>query len=542
MRKLKFSLLIVIVMLILCCAIGACSKDDDVASAEIVDINVKFYIGEELYSEATFKTNDEILLPDIKGYKGYTIDYWSLNDQVIFNSYKAGTEDLVFIAQTSKTVPVNFIADNNVIASYYASENTKLLMPNIVPEKENYTFKYWTLNSQKVDFPFDCKDYLNSSQIEFVAYFEKNIKISFLVENTSCKEVYIPKESRVEYIVAPKLNNKEFIYWEDENGNKVDFSRILNKDTTYTAIYEDTLYKVNYYANNGLYKTLYTDSKAVDIAYPDATYFYGWYNEQSTKTPFDFSQNITNDVNLYAKTITTSFDVLYKQLSSSYLIALNSEDLQKFNNEYLFDNYNKYISLSLGKETQNIVATYTFKRANSKNVYISYNLITGSLEARYSSSVDVGPYSTIKLKFDEYNYENIDITNCTIVENNNGTFSESLINLSKDVAKISYEFIHNKFVEYTADYDETIVRQSLPTSGNDYTYTIQNNSLNVSSNALIYSLKLYKNDQIIDYAQNETRYNYNNLDSGLYAIKVIYEFKVENVTFREIVIKYFEIT
>lgn len=536
MKKVKLILLTIVIMLIVCSVLFACSQEDENVNAEIVDINVKFYIGETLYKEGTYKTNDIIEMPDIKTYNGLTINYWSLNNNVIFSSYTAGQEDLVFIANATKTIEVSFISDGETVAKYYPNHDAKISSNLENPTKTGYTFKYWTLNNEKVNFPLDLSNYSNFEKLDIVAFFEKNIDISFIADDTVYKVSNITKNTQVARPTNPNKDGHSFIYWIDNNGNKVDFSKTLNEDTSYFAVFEKDFYRVNYYVGNTLYDTLYTNDYALDINCENTEFFYGWYANSSLTTPFNFENKLTKNINLYAKTITTKYDVIYKQIGSSYIYTIPQEYMNKFNASYAFDGYRNTFSLTLNQAAKSLVAKYNFKRSNNKTIYISFDLINGIAEATYGSAAEAGSYSYVKLKFDAYNYGLMDYSFYQILNVNEGAFVEDLKGMLEDIATMTYNYVQGQYDAYIAGYDSTIVRETMPTCSSTFTYEYNSTNLVVSSTDNYYSVKLIKDNDVVSYDTNNKNIIFD-LEEGDYTLVVIYEYSVQDRVYREVISK-----
>ena len=522
----KYSIFLIFVLFTILIVLF-CSCSDKESNAEgIVEISVKFYIGDELYQESTYKTGDLIYAPDIKEYNGYTISYWAIGNGWVFMPYTAGTEDIVFKAVTYKEVPITYYSDSEVFYSGISLPGEKIYAPFEVPVKEGYTFQYWTINNEKASFPYKISD--TDKSYVFNAYFIKNVDVKFYVDDYLYETKNIPYASTISSPSAPTKEKYNFICWKDEEGNILDNSKQITSSESYYAVFEQVMYEVNYYIEGTLYQKLIVESYAPNIYYPNAEYFYGWYKDSSFKTKFDFSTKITSNINLYGKTVSDNFQVLYNQFGSSSHISISDEKIADFDNNYSFDNYKNIMTLALNKYDKSAIVSYKFQRANKKYIIISYDVINGLIKATYGSTIDEGAYSYVELSVSQYKYADLSFSSYSVINYNEGSFVTDLTGLSLQIAEIAYNEIHGKYKEYIAGFDNTITYDEIPSFTPSCTINNENGVISFSSNVNAFSVKISANNNVVAYSTNVKEVKYNSKADTTYDVVVKFVYTVNS--------------
>ncbi len=109
----------------------------------------------------------------------------------------------------------------------------------------------------------------------------------------------------------------EFVCWVDVDGNEITQAELgtisFGKDTALKATWEKPNYKITFHYNyddapdGGVYATQATEPTDPTLTGHD---FGGWYKEASCTTPYtDFSQNLTGNIDLYAKWTGASYSI-----------------------------------------------------------------------------------------------------------------------------------------------------------------------------------------------------------------------------------------
>lgn len=523
-KKTKLFIFVIIILTIAICLVS-CSKKDN-QEENTTTINVSFYIGDKLYQEGQYKTGDLIYAPDIKEYNGYQIHYWTLGNDWVKMPYKAENEDLVFNAYMTKDLVVKYYVGSELFYECVINPGDKIIAPYENPTKDGYTFQYWTLNNERVSFPYKTSS--NDTILNFDANFKAHSIVNFYVEGEIKYSQHVPSNSTLEYVPNPSMDGKKFICWQDENKTVLNPNSIINENKEYFAVFEQNMFEINYYVNGSLYKKLNVEKYAPNIKYPNADYFYGWYTNSSFTTLFDFSKPLTANINVYGKVVENNFGVLNTIYGSSSYIYLPQELLNSFAVKYNFDNYKNVVLLSINKNTQTASVSYKFQRSNKKNVIISYDITMGKITGAYSSSVDEGVYSTVDVAVSPFSFDHkIDASVALSYTSNGGSFDNDLKNLSLDIANYVSTELYAKYSDYIKDYDSSKVYDDVPESSFNATLNKSERTFTITSNLKATSIAIYVNNTVLYYANNIDELTYNYSDNYSYTIVVRYEYIVD---------------
>ena len=215
------------------------------------------------------------------------------------------------------TYVVTVVANGQVISTEHCKFGATATEPTEVPEIEGYDFIGWDASFKNV----------RSDMTITAKYRVKTFIVMFY--NAEMKK--LGGTQFVEYgkgATAPILAKKEgyeFIGWSDGENVSLDGYTNITKDVVFFAEYRINTYSVNFYEGTELKKTeqveygkgasLYTYEK-------DGFVFYGWFTDEDCTTPFSFTSQITENVNLYAKwveEVKQTFSVVFKVDGAEYL-------------------------------------------------------------------------------------------------------------------------------------------------------------------------------------------------------------------------------
>ncbi len=525
MKKVVFSLLIVMVLFLSISLLVACGDD----SGEKVDVNVKFMVGENVVQEATYKTGDYINNPQIYEYLNYTISHWTVNGKkknAIF-PYQVGTTDIVFYAYATRWISVSFYVDGVNYETWDYESDELVYTPDVTPSKDGCIFRYWALDNQIVTFPYDLADLdSDATSIRFDAVFEMQSEVEFIVDGEVVNSYKYGEGDKLQLAPTPEKDGYTFIYWQDEEGNRAQAGQVVDKDMTFTAVFEDRLYTINYYVGNSSspYKTLYSSGKVLELEYTGSGDFYGWYTTSAFKTKYNFNKNVTKSVNIYGKVVSSNYSIL--QNLNNTQISIDTTD---FKSTYKFNaTYPTSVFLSVSNATVSFV--YRFTTTNNKEVMISYDMFNGTINGAYGNDE-----AKISIIVPKYNYYELSYTSYTYQELVYGAYyNEYLKELGLYLAKTVGSYVQNYYDNFTGG---TIVTGGVADPDKSYVVkvTSTNKNINVVAQDEFYSIKIQNSDgDYIYYAKNAKTASIANLESGIYKVIVTYENNYTTYKLRQI--------
>lgn len=168
---------------------------------------------------------------------------------------------------------------------------------------KNYTNKYNFKNPVRKDLILYGKTVAPVVKYK-VTFNDKNPETG---EITKWDEQEVKEGDPAEEPEDPEHTGYTFKCWEDENHNEWDFATPITSALVLTSCYDKNVYNVNFYDyNNNLVKTLKVkyketvNTEEVPILPEVGHTFKGWY-ELTKVISFDFTTQITRDVDLYPK-------------------------------------------------------------------------------------------------------------------------------------------------------------------------------------------------------------------------------------------------
>lgn len=156
------------------------------------------------------------------------------------------TDTSIFITKetdcsVSKYAVITFDTNGGTgtFANQYVAANGNITKPEITPEKEHYTFKYWSANGTNA---YDFAEAVTTSQITLTAIWEKiTYNVTFDTNGgTQIMTQKIPSGESAEIPATPTKEGYTFLGWfEDDNETAFDFTTAITKDTTLTAKWQE---------------------------------------------------------------------------------------------------------------------------------------------------------------------------------------------------------------------------------------------------------------------------------------------------------------
>lgn len=188
----------------------------------------------------------------------YTFIGWSLDGvNVIDYLSHVITEDTEFIAVFSiKTFTTTFMVDNEIYNTQTIEIHKSAVLP-VVPEKVNYRFDGWSINSVDI---CDPATYEILEDTVFVAMFTKIHNVTFKVNNDIYDSQSIIDNEYLSLPEDPAIEDTIFKGWSLDGVNVIDISTTpITSDMIYIAVFD--YWSQNIMGNNSITLTLN------DIAY-----------------------------------------------------------------------------------------------------------------------------------------------------------------------------------------------------------------------------------------------------------------------------------
>ena len=367
MKYLRLMLLIFSLMF-LC----SCSNEN----IELSDYNLSLKIGEEI--EVLYDGTKQII------WESEDINIAIVEDGKVTAVGDGKTNILVYLKDDKNTcVTIEVLVTSNLYKINYNldggecdelvntfKDNEEIVLPS--PTKEGYTFIGWY---EETSLGFDKVDKLSNRDYYLIAKWKKvinkyNITFYFGLDYDS-NDIYteIIQVNENECAFAPdeiefKYYNLAGWYTEKEFINEYDFNNEITQDIILFAKYEKVINKYNITFNFGLdydSNDIYTEiiqvnenecafaPDEIEIKYYDLA---GWYTEKEFINEYDFNNEITQDIILFAKYERNQFVITFDAddgIMDSYFLEfdLNEEIVlpvpRKDGFEFLgwFDNDNK---------------------------------------------------------------------------------------------------------------------------------------------------------------------------------------------------------
>ena len=523
-RLLSF-LLIVVLICILSFSLISCGDSSD---SSVCTVNI--YIGDYLYSTQEVSNGSVIKSPNITEFDGIKILYWYTDDSTIIFPYKVSGSIKIYAA-LEKSITLECYSEGTKVYSHVYSSTDKVTSLES-PTKEGYTFAGWYYEGRKITFPFDLSniDADNVSKVVLHAQFSAQLYTTYYVDNIEYAKYVQVSSTPIQIPQEPSKDNARFLYWADENGTKLDENSLVQSSKVYFAYFEDEYYKVNYYIGSSYYTTLNCESYAVNLDYSGAAYFYGWYTNKNYKTKFDFSQKLTENVNVYAKVVNSEFGILTSRLGYSNTLTIDNSEFAALD---FNANYPSAASLTLKNGT--VISKYTFDCSNGKTVSISYDMFSGLVTCVYGAND-----AKVTIQYGAYNYSDVDFTSTTYSSDNvtkSGSASRyynSLFELGKTIAKETFDYINEAYNEGINSFDSTIVYEQMTIPTFNETITLTDNTITINSDSDFYSVKIILDDKIVAYEQSGNEFVVSDLTAESYTVELIYNYRYNNQSYRVI--------
>ena len=278
---------------------------------KVIDANyeINTYIVNFIDQGSPYGQNEEVeynqkaTRPSDPSKEGYTFKHWSLEENgeeydfnakvtkniTLYSVYEINKYDVIFIDQgiTYHEDEVN-----------YNEKATKIANPN----KEGYTFRYWSLEENGEEYNFNT---LVTSNITLYSVYEINTyTVKFIDEDLPYGE-----DETINYnqkAIKPTDPNKEgytFRYWSlSKNGTEYDFNTLVTSNITLYSVYEINTYTVRYMNGENQFaieEVEYNQKATIPSSNPTKEHnvFIGWTLNNEL---YNFNSLVTSDLTLYS--------------------------------------------------------------------------------------------------------------------------------------------------------------------------------------------------------------------------------------------------
>ena len=213
-------------------------------------------------------------------------------------------KDTVLTAEYSKKqYGYSFEADGETVFAGVSDALCEVTAPSD-PEKEHYDLVGWSVDGKLVSFP-----YVLTGDTRFTAVFAvKSYEYSFVADGVTVSSGEAEALTEISAPADPHKDHYDFIGW-TADGEAVSFPHELTGNTTFTAEFALTRYKITYELGGGtgdpLNPSYYTaETMSADLRDPvlPCRAFEGWYYDGGFSVPFGgaFPEEC-GDVTLHAK-------------------------------------------------------------------------------------------------------------------------------------------------------------------------------------------------------------------------------------------------
>ena len=283
----------------------------------------------------TFKIENEVILTEnvIEGHKvtskeapykkGYLFDKWYSDEGLtIENNFdeKIMNNKTIYGKYNENKHTVTYINEGTTYYTEEVLDSFTAKGPNTNPEKEGYTFKYFS-KDKKVAFDYNSEI---TEDITLYAVYEINkYTLTYINEESEYHKEELTYGSKHEKIEDPFKTGYTFIGWYNEKEEKVEYPITVTKDITLHSKYEINKYTVTY-MNEG---TKYIEDQQINYrenaVKPETNpskkgYTFKYWSIKENGEEYNFNSEITENTTLYAVYEINKYTVTYINEESEY--------------------------------------------------------------------------------------------------------------------------------------------------------------------------------------------------------------------------------
>ena len=441
----------------------------------------------------TFKIGNEVILTEnvIEGHKvtskeapykkGYLFDKWYSDEGLTiennFNEKIMGNK-IIYGKYNENKHTVTYINEGTTYYTEKVLDRFTAKGPNTNPEKEGYTFKYFS-KDKKVAFDYNAE--ITEDTTLYAVYEINKYTVTYINEGSEYHKEELTYKSKHEKIEDPFKTGYTFIGWYNENEEKVEYPITVTKDITLHSKYEINKYIVTFNDEDRITtKEVNYNAKVEPVTNQGKTgYTFKYWSIEKGGEEYNFNTLVTENITLYAVYNINKYTVTFKNYDGSTLQeeTLEYRALPKYKGEapkrektkeytYTFKGWDKEITEVTNN--QEYIATYT----ETKNKYnVKFTNYDGSIlqeEALEYGTLPVykGEVPT-REKTEEYTYTfknwNKEITEVTDNEIYIATYTET-----KNKYTVIYMDGETEYTRKEVNYGETVSEEVINKDHNIY--------------------------------------------------------------------------
>ena len=450
----------------------------------------------------TYKIGNEVILTEnvIEGHKvtskeapykkGYLFDKWYSDEGLtIENNFdeKIMNNKTIYGKYNENKHTVTYINEGTTYYTEEVLDSFTATGPSTNPEKEGYTFKYWSKEKGGEEYNFNT---LVTENTTLYAVYEINkYTVTYINEGSEYHKEELTYGSKHEKIEDPFKTGYTFIGWYNENEEKVEYPITVTKDITLHSKYEINKYTVTFNDEDRITtKEVNYNAKVEPVTNQGKTgYTFKYWSIEKGGEEYNFNEEVTENITLYAVYEINIYKVIFKNYDGSTLQeeTLEYGALPKYKGEapkrektkeytYTFKGWDKEITEVTNN--QEYIATYT----ETKNKYnVKFTNYDGSI--LQEETLEYGTLPVYKgevptrEKTDEYTYAfknwNKEITEVTDNEIYIATYKET-----KNKYTVIYMDGEKEYTRKEVNYGETVSEEVINKDHNIYRgWTLEGN-------------------------------------------------------------------
>ena len=280
----------------------------------------------------TFKIGNEVILTEnvIEGHKvtskeapykkGYLFDKWYSDEGLtIENNFdeKIIGNKTIYGKYNENKHTVTYMNEKEVYYTEEVLDRFTAKGPNTNPEKEGYTFKYFS-KDKKVAFDYSAE--ITEDTTLYAVYEINKYTVTYINEGSEYHKEELIYGSKHEKIDDPFKTGYTFIGWYNENEEKVEYPITVTKDITLHSKYEINKYTVTFNDEDRITtKEVNYNAKVEPVTNQGKTgYTFKYWSIEKGGEEYNFNTPVTENMTLYAVYEINKYTITYINEGSEY--------------------------------------------------------------------------------------------------------------------------------------------------------------------------------------------------------------------------------
>ena len=228
-----------------------------------------------------------------------------MSNKTIYGKYNENKHTVTYMSEDKEYYK------EEVLDSFTAKE------PSINPEKEGYTFKYFS-KDKKVEFDYNTE--ITEDTTLYAVYEINTYTVTYINEGSEYHKEELTYKSKHEKIEDPFKTGYTFIGWYNENEEKVEYPITVTKDITLHSKYEINKYTVIFNDENRITtkEVNYNNKVEPVINQGKEGYTFKYWSTEENGEEYNFNTLVTEDTTLYAVYEINTYTVTYINEGSEY--------------------------------------------------------------------------------------------------------------------------------------------------------------------------------------------------------------------------------